>query len=87
MEAKKLVTYERTPLLSGSYDVYAYNGVFIGNFLIEVDGYYNWWPVKERDGYVPAHMLRALADALDEINKEWDETIQTELEKLNAAVT
>ncbi len=28
----------------GSYDVSAYNGVHIGEFYVEVDGYYVWSP-------------------------------------------
>lgn len=66
----------------GGHEVFAHNGVKIGNFLVEVDGYYNWWPLKDRGGYIPAYMLRALADCLDELNKEWDEQVHKELAEL-----
>lgn len=56
------------------YNVTAYNGVSMGQFLMKEDGYYDFWP-EDRAGYWPAHMLRALADELDKINKDWDKAM------------
>lgn len=60
------------------YKAHAENGVCIGDFLMSEDGYYNWWPVPERDGYIPSYMLRAIADELDKLNKDWDEQVQND---------
>lgn len=53
------------------------NGVFMGDFVCHEDGYYYYWPAR-RDGAMPGYVLRALADKLDEINKEWDDQIQND---------
>lgn len=54
------------------------NGVYLGEFECDVDGYYYYWPLEDKIGSWPSYMLRALADALDEINKEWDDIVQND---------
>lgn len=66
-----------------AYNVTAYNGSSMGEFLMKEDGYYAFWP-DHREGYWPAYMLRALADKLDELNKEWDESTQQFFDSLYA---
>jgi uncharacterized protein (DUF2164 family) len=47
------------------------------NFVQDVDGYYYYWPGKtDREGHYAAHHLREIAEALDEINKPWDDEIK-----------
>ncbi len=52
------------------------NGVGIGDFVVADDGYWGWWPVRERDGYFPAYVLREMADKLDSLNADWDRMVQ-----------
>lgn len=57
------------------YKVYYENGKFVGELISKEDGYFDFWPDKETYGYWPSYGLRALADKLDELNKDWDEQI------------
>ena len=61
---------------AAGYKVYAYNDVCIGDFLMSEDGFYNWWPVKERDGYFPSYILYALAEHLTLLNANWEQQIE-----------
>ncbi len=60
------------------YEVVFDNGVVLGVFLRDVDGYFYYWPEK-LSGAWEAHILRAIADKLDEINKPWDEQIRNDI--------
>lgn len=57
------------------------SGVEIGQLLMGDDGYWQWWPTLDRSGYIPTYMLRAIADCVDELNKEWDEQLKPELKE------
>ena len=58
---------------------YVTNGVYLvyfktkvlGKFIMQDDGYYGYY-TAETSGYWSSYALRGIADALDEINKEWD---------------
>lgn len=65
-----------TKLDSGYYVEY-YNGVHIGEFEKDVDGYYYYWPTQ-RAGHWSAHVMRAIADKLDELNKPWNDKIKND---------
>lgn len=41
------------------------------------DGYYVYWPPL-RSGYVTAYFLRLVADKLDEVNADWNATVQSD---------
>lgn len=69
---------ELKPANSGGYRVYWGNGCYSGDIYREVDGYFVWLP-KSMAGSYAAHFLRAIADKLDEMNKEWDEQARREL--------
>lgn len=60
---------------SDTYTVRAYNGAPMGEFYMEVDGYYVWDP-QLRGGFIPSEMLRALSDKLDSLNAPWDKQVQ-----------
>ena len=45
------------------------NDKYLGDFLASDDGYYNFWPNSNMQGYWAANVLRELADELDKINK------------------
>lgn len=55
-----------------------YDGKNVGDFIMECDGYFAWWPALG-DGYLEAHFLRAIADRLDSLNQAWDEVVQRDL--------
>jgi len=65
---------------------YVVDGVFtvyfkkkkIGSFVIQDDGYYGYY-TTETSGYWSSYALRGIADALDNLNKGWDEQIKKEL--------
>lgn len=52
----------------------------IGAFLMDVDGYYYFWPNND-GGYWGSYELRIIADALDLINKPWDDQVKKDLSK------
>jgi hypothetical protein len=43
---------------------------------VELDGYWVYAPNKEWQGFVEAWFLREIADKLDDLNKEWDDSIK-----------
>ena len=59
------------------YYVEYYNGVHIGEFETDVDGFYYYWPVR-KEGCWSAYVLRAVADKLDELNKPWNDQIMSD---------
>ena len=53
------------------------NNLLVGELIMDVDGYFYFWP--SNDGCWVSHILRSIADKLDEINKDWDNKIKEEL--------
>ena len=74
-EPSYYLTYKPYGSSDGDLKVYYTNGVYMGDILRKEDGFYDWWPVH-RGGYITSWILRELADKLDEMNKEWEETIE-----------
>lgn len=62
----------------GVIAVHAHNGVWAGSIIMGDDGYYEFWP-NQRQGYWPSWAMRDIADKVDALNKEWDETVAKEL--------
>ena len=62
------------------YSVRTKNGKLIGEFIRDVDGYFYFWS-ENNLGAWPSHLLRDIADKLDEINQLWDEHIEKKLNK------
>ena len=58
-------------------NVYYSNGVLLGTILAKDDGYYDFWPLDYHGGYWPSHLMRAIADKLDEMNAPWEKEIDT----------
>jgi len=57
----------------------------VGRAVQDVDGYYYYWP-NSNNGTLAAHDLRAIADALDEINKPWDVMVAQACSKIAATI-
>jgi hypothetical protein len=58
---------------------YKENMKCIGTFGMDVDGYYHFWLKPFNNGSWCSYELRMIADALDIINKPWDEHIKQNL--------
>jgi hypothetical protein len=54
------------------------NMVCLGAFSMDVDGYYHFW-MNEQGGSWASYELRMMADALDKINKPYDDFIKENL--------
>jgi hypothetical protein len=74
-KSKKQLDYRKVP---GGYQVRYPNGVYMGDISILDDGYYAWWPLGGREGYIDTWVLRELADTVDELNEEWDNIVQND---------
>ncbi len=57
------------------YMVYYENGVHIGEFYMEIDGYWVFEQKHENSGYWNAHVLRGIADKLDELNAPYEDEV------------
>ena len=54
----------------------------MGELCKEVDGYYVWYPDVYRGGYWSEWLLRAIADKLRELNKEWHEQVCRDMDAM-----
>lgn len=59
------------------YNIRTNNGKLIGELLMDVDGYFYFWP-EDNNGAWASHHLRELANKLDELNKKWDKQVEKE---------
>lgn len=64
------------------YDCIYPNSVKLGEMMMEVDGYYYFWPDLSRGGFWPSHILHDIARKLDALNEAWDQRLNEELAKL-----
>ncbi len=51
-------------------------------FVLDVDGFYYYWPQPERGGHYSAQILRILADELDRRNKDWEDHLSKALSEV-----
>lgn len=54
---------------------------YIGNFVMDVDGFFYYSPSKKLDGLWSEHSMREVADKLKELNKDWEEQIDRQMKK------
>lgn len=59
------------------------NGVHVGDFIGDVDGYWKYWPEHDRGGSFEAYWLTALGALLDEMNADWQSRVTRDLARLN----
>jgi len=58
---------------NGTMDVRAASsGKLLGCFMVDVDGYYNFWPLESITGFYSSDMLLELGTKLKAINSNWD---------------
>lgn len=55
------------------------NNLLIGELIMDVDGYFYFWPAN--DGCWSAYLLHSIANKLDEVNKKWDDQIHEHFNK------
>lgn len=60
--------------------VFYENGKLIGNLYQEVDGFWVFWQEEALSGFWSQHVLRQLADKLEELNADWDRQLHEDLE-------
>lgn len=58
-----------------TYYVTTSNGLTIGTFELDVDGFYHFWNPNYIAGSWSSHSLRVVADKLDEVNKPFKEVV------------
>lgn len=61
-------------LKDGVCDVFYENGVKLGQLLMEVDGFYVFYP-DLNGGFWQEHVLKQLADKLKSLNEKWNAEI------------
>ncbi len=54
------------------------NGVYLGDVIADVDGYYKFWPEVRGGGYWDEHILFAVGNRLKELNKECDMQVRSD---------
>ena len=57
------------------YNIVTNKGKLIGELIMDVDGYFYFWPEDNNGAWASSH-LRELANKLDELNKEWDKQVK-----------
>jgi hypothetical protein len=62
-----------------SYNVLTSSNKLIGTFELDIDGYYYYCERKDLNGFWDSHILRLIADKLDEVNKPWDESVKEDI--------
>jgi hypothetical protein len=73
IEINKLIRLDLQPDLN--FEVYyTFNNQHIGSIEKSIDGYYYYWPTGI-GGYWTAIVMREIADALDQLNEEWDKIV------------
>ena len=54
---------------------------YLGDFIMEIDGYFVWYPDFSNFGFYSDYVLLELGNKLKELNKDWDNKIKQELNK------
>lgn len=64
----------------GYYKVFSRcSDTHFADLLMKEDGFYDYWPTLGKKGCFPAYILRAMADALDDLNRDWESQIENDL--------
>lgn len=65
----------------GIIQLFYHNRVYMGDVLIDVDGYYKFWPDKNKDGYWDEESLYSTAEYLKSKNADWDREVNKYFEQ------
>lgn len=61
------------------YDILFDNRPLLGQLSIEEDGYFHWFPELTNEGRIDSWVLKEIYLKLEELNKEWNDIINKEL--------
>lgn len=61
----------------------SFKNLSLGELIITEDGFYNWFPINDRKGYLSSWILKDIAAKLDELNSDWEEMIDKMLKEEN----
>ena len=79
MRGRKLASNLHITLTEENKVLYT-NGKEMGEFVMDVDGYWKFFP-DQGGGYWVGWVLREIADIEDELNSEWDKQIREYFDK------
>lgn len=65
------------------FNVLTPNDHLVGELIMDVDGYFYFWPNRS-DGLWSSHIMRSIANKLDDINKPWNDEINDFFSKENS---
>lgn len=78
LDYKKFLIIEDSP----KYEMGSVKNVYymksdkhVGDFVMDVDGFYRFFPSDEKGGSYSQHHLEILYLALEDLNREWEEII------------
>lgn len=57
---------------------YMHSDNYVGDFIMDVDGFYYFFPSEERKGCYSQYHLQMLYLALEDLNREWQEIIDND---------
>jgi hypothetical protein len=69
------------PAEGHNYQMFWNDSIEIGRAIIDVDGFYYFLPNQNGGGLWQSHVLKAIADKLDELNREINESINKYFEE------
>lgn len=61
--------------------LYAPNDVVLGEFLMDVDGFFYFWFDDPTNGHWDGYVLRAIADMQENLNQGWNDEIGAYFDK------
>ncbi len=64
---------------SQKFNVLNPSDYLVGELIMDVDGYFYFWP--SNDGCWSSHIMRSIANKLDDINKQWNDNITEYFDK------
>jgi len=65
------------------FNVLTPNDHLVGELIMDVDGYFYFWQ-NHSDGCWSSHIMRSIANKLDDINKPWNDEINDFFSKENS---
>jgi hypothetical protein len=76
--------FTATKKSKGLWELHFSNGVHVGDLVCGDDGYFAYWPDKEKYGCYSGWSLIAIGELLDSLNSQWHEQLMKDMEKVNA---
>ena len=65
----------------GLYQLKFENDADLGEFVMDIDGYFYWYPGEPKRGCYPDYIIKEIYEKLTELNKEFDLKIKEKFSK------